>query len=136
MISVTMDIELACVIDGDEDLTFIRTDLLNSGEHLTTLEYSDITSYYKELLDISDKLSLFESEDQLKASIINAQLLKFLNEERDDSKFDLLLNIKMKARHQAGTCEGNCILCNPDLGDDPFPDFTFDVKFFDPEGEA
>jgi len=136
MVSVSHSVELSCVIDGDEELVFIRTDLISKGEHITTLEYSDITTYYRELLDISSKITLFDSEDELKTSIASAQLLKFLNKDRDDSKLNLLLNIRMKAKHQASACNGNCILCEPDLGDDPFPDFTFDVKFFDPKGEA
>ena len=46
-----------------------------------------------------------------------------------------MINLRMKMRHQKGICNDSCILCNPDIGDDPFPDFIFDIRNADTEGE-
>lgn len=136
MTSAFFEINILCTIDGDSELKFIRMDLCNGDRHITTLEYSDITSEYAEMLDVNSQANIFSSTQELETSLVNAQILKFLGEQRNDPKLDLLLNIRMKMNHQQGRCSNGCIMCNPDLGDDPFPDFTFDTKFCEPKGEA
>jgi len=44
--------------------------------------------------------------------------------------------MRAKMIHQQGLCGHSCIFCNPDLGEDPFPDFTFDVRNLDPLDEV
>jgi len=134
---VIKDLKAVCSVGGDEKTVFIKLDLYNNLEFITTLEFAEITEEFNELVDINLEMTVYLETDELKKDLANAYLSKFLNESRStDYKLDLLLNLRMKMKHQEGTCKDNCILCSPDLGDDPFPDFMFEARHADHEGEA
>jgi len=100
------------------------------------MEFAEVTTEINELFEINKDISLYENEDDLKNDLAEGYLRKFLKEPTDNLKINLLLNIRGKIRHQQQRCANDCIFCNPDLGNDPFPDFTCNLKVLDPEGSA
>lgn len=136
MVSISEQLQILCTVDGDDDLVFIKVDLLKNNEHLTTIEFADITSEFKDLLQVNKGIDIYKNNLDLKSDIATAHLFRYLKKDRDTPQLDLLLNLRMKFKHQEGLCKNSCILCNPELGEDPFPDFIFEAKHCDPEGEA
>ena len=107
-----------------------------SGTLINTLEYADITDKYLDFIDINDHYDVYEDTDDLDKDIEEGYLSRFIGIPKSISRLDLISNLRMKMRHQTGNCGNGCILCNPDIGDDPFPDFIFDVKNLEPESDA
>lgn len=130
------EVTLSCEVDGKEDMFFIRLDLIQMDEHIATLEFADITKDVQDLLEANKFFSLYENHEDIKKDLADAHLCRFLNEERGSSNLDILFNLVAKMRHSQGVCKDSCIYCNPDLGDDPIPDFTFEAKHYDAKSET
>ena len=131
------NVQIRCnIYREDDELVVMKIVLTDKRRYITTLEFADITNDYLEFVEVNNHIELYDSEDELQKELAEAYLNKFLNRSQENTKMDLLVNLRMKMLHQASQCRNNCILCNPDLGDDPFPDFTFDLKNYSPEGEA
>lgn len=139
MVEVKKDVYLSCTIDGDNDIWFMRLDLMHNDIVLSTLEFADITNEILDLVIINDEIKLYNDVREMVNDIAIGHLNRFAKEiisDNEDEKISLLFNIRAKANHQQKICGNDCIFCNPDLGDDPFPDFTFDAKFMTPKGDA
>lgn len=129
-------IVLSCEVDGKEDMFFVRLDLVNATNDIVcNIEFADITNDVKDLLEANQHFLLYEGVEEIKSDLANAHLSKFLNEDRESQKLDVLFNLVNKMRHSQGVCKDGCIHCNPDLGEDPLPDFTFGVKKYDVENK-
>ncbi len=132
-----LDIEEEEDDDDDTNQVSLWINLYNDRNKLiTTLEYSDITQDYNDFLEINEHYDLYDNIEELGDDIASGYLSRFVNMPRDIPRLDLIINLRMKMQHQTGKCGNSCILCNPDIGDDPFPDFTFDIRNIEPEGEA
>lgn len=115
----------------------MRIDLKNGDKFLSTLEFADITNEMKDLLEINKEIGVYATEDELRLDLAIGYLDKALqNDTNKDLKIGFLFNLRQKMLHHKGECQDDCIYCNPDLGDDPFPNFTFQAKFLDPSGSA
>jgi len=136
MAIVNKEITLSCEVDGEEDMFFIRLDLVQMDEHVATLEFADISKDFQDLVEANTFFSLYESPDSIKKDLADAHISRFLNEERGSENLDILYNLVNKMRHSQGRCKDSCIYCNPDLGDDPLPDFTFEAKNYDAKSET
>lgn len=136
MTIVNRDMVISCEVDGKENIYFVRLDLIKEGEQISTLEFADITQDFQDLMEANTYFSLYDSPEGLKEDLAKAHLSKFLHEERVSDNLDVLLNLVTKMRHSQGQCKDSCIYCNPDLGDDPLPDFTFEAKRYDAKGET
>ena len=137
MVNYKENVNIKCSIGGDEELIFIKielTDVLDN--YITTLEYVDITIDFDELVGINDQALIYDDERQIKEDLAKGKLQRYLGQAEANKKLDLLLGLRIKFNHQNGTCKDNCIYCKPELGGDPFPDFTFLVKNSTPEGTA
>ena len=131
------NINIKCSVGGDEELTFVKIELTdNLDNYITTLEYADITNDFDELVEINDQAMIYDDEKQLKEDLAKGKLDRYLGKAQANERLDLLLGLRLKFKHQSGSCGNDCIYCNPDLGNDPFPDFTFVVKNATPEGNA
>lgn len=134
---IRKDIEANCFIEYDEDadayLLFIN--LLFNHKSMT-IEYSNITDEMLDFLEINENYNIYNTEEELFEDIESAHFNRFLGEPRDSDRVNLLVNLRMKMRHSNGICGEDCILCNPNIGEDPFPDFTFNIRNIDTEGEA
>ena len=120
-----------CFVEHDEDgetSVLITLNKEPNNSLVYTLEYSNITKDYNSFLDINEYYEIYEDLNDLDCDIEKGYLSRFIGAPKDVPRLDLIINLKIKMEHQAGVCEDSCILCNPDLGDDPFPDFTFDIR--------
>lgn len=127
--------KLNCYIEFEEDKTFICINLTN--DTLTvTLQYADITTEFNDFIEVNNHFELYDDQDQLTSDLEDGHLQRFLGQSKDNDRLDLMSNLRMKMLHKSGTCDDNCILCNPDIGEDPFPDFMFNIRNIDPKGEA
>lgn len=130
-------INLKCTVDGDDDITFIKVELVDLlGSYITTLEYADITNEFEELCEINDQALIYDDDEQIKKDLARGKLDRVLGNSKAKERLDLLTGLKAKFEHQSGACKDGCIYCNPELGQDPFPDFTFIAKNALPEGTA
>lgn len=136
MALATENVNIVCEIGGDENTTYLNIKLMNGIEQISLLEFADITDELKSLIEINSNLKLYESVDELKNDLAQGYLATFLNKKSDNTKIVILNNIKMRINHQNGLCEYKCIYCNPDLGEETFPDFTAKIKNLDIKGEA
>lgn len=128
MAIIDEDVTLSCQVDGTDGMHFIRIDILNSGHHITSIEFADITDFFDELSEANEFTSIYENIEDLKTSIATAHLNKFLNKDYEDSKMEMILDMVAKMKHNHGKCSDGCTLCNPDVSGDVLPDFTFEVK--------
>lgn len=129
--------KLRCLVDGNEKLVYFKIDLLdNLNQIITTLEYSEITKYFNELLLINEENKIYTDLEELKADFSQAKLNRFLNKGKGNQKLENLFELVAKIKHQSGDCKDDCGFCNPDLGTDFLPDFNFEMKNSDPEGNA
>lgn len=134
---IQSDIKINCLINEEEDDSIIMfINLLTNKGIIVTLEFADITSDLTDLIEINDHYELYEDNDTLIKDLEEGHLNRFLREPQDNERLDLLVNLRMKMRHQEDICNDQCILCNPDIGDDPFPDFIFNIRNADTEGEG
>lgn len=137
---LSRDARISCYLDSDDDTGRVTLVVSLSSEPegtpITTLEYADITEEFDDFVEVNNHYDLYKDTEKLKRDIEYAHLTRFMGSPRDIPKLDLITNLRMKMRHQAGNCKDSCILCNPDIGDDPFPDFMFKIKNLEPEGEA
>jgi len=129
--------KLRCVIDGDEEFAYYKIDLLDECDVIiTTLEYSDITDDYNDFIIVNKEANIYTDLEELKTDVAQGRLNRFSGKGQGDQRVELLMTLLAKLRHQTGQCKDICIYCNPDLGSDPFPDFTFDLKNSTPEGNS
>ena len=129
--------KLACCVDGDEELIYYRIDLLDEFDAIiSTMEYADITQDYKEILKVNEEAQLYFDMNQLKRDLAQAKLNRYMGKGQGKQEVEILITLTAKLKHQNGECKETCIYCNPDLGADPFPDFTFAVKNSTPEGNS
>jgi len=101
-----------------------------------TLQFSDITEEINDFVKIDSHYLLYENVNELLGDIELAHLQRFMGQPEDNPKLDLIINLRMKMKHSNGDCGIGCILCNPDIGDDPFPDFTFEINNAESEDEV
>lgn len=128
---------LACHVNGDEDLVYYRIDLLSEfGEAITTLEYADITDDFNDLLSANKEMNIYSDIEDLKKDLAQAKLNRYVGKGQGNQRIELMVGLVAKLKHQTGICKDTCIYCNPDLGSDPFPDFTFDIKNLPTEGTS
>ena len=128
--------KLSCFIEQDEDdNSFIFIRLLDEKMFNMTLQFADITDELTDFIQINDHFELYNDISELISDLEDGNLQKFIGRPWINDRLNLLVNLRMKMKHQQSICDGSCILCNPDIGDDPFPDFTFNIKNFEPEGE-
>jgi hypothetical protein len=129
--------KLRCLIGGDEKLIYIKIDLLDGlNQIITTLEYSEITKYFNELLIVNEENKAYDNLEELKTDLSQARLYRFLNKGKGNQKLENMVELVAKIKHQNGDCKDDCVFCNPDLGTDHFPDFNFSIKNNEPEGNA
>ena len=129
------DAKLNCFIDrDDDDRSFIYINITDDIFNMT-LQYADITDKFNEFLEINERFELYSDIDDLILDLEEGFLQRFISQPKDNDRLDLMINLRMKMNHQNGSCKDSCILCNPDIGDDPFPDFTFDIRNAETEGE-
>jgi hypothetical protein len=133
---IQVNTTLSCFIDTEEETTFIYINLINENMFSMTLEYADITDSFNDYARVNDHFSIYDDIKEFKSDLEKGYLERFMGQPRDNARLDLMINLKMKMNHQDGRCEDSCILCNPDMGEDLFPDFTFDIRNADPKGEA
>ena len=136
MVVADKDIKIVWEIGGDDSTAFIKIKLMDGEEQITLLEFADITYDLNCFQDINDTLGLYDSIEELKKDIVDSYLQKFLKKEYKNNKLSIITNVRMRLNHQNGLCEGKCIYCNPELGDDTSFDFTFDLKNLDIKGRA
>lgn len=136
MIQVHENVEAVCTIDGDNELYYIRLDIVHCGTRIMSLKFAEITNEVNELLLLNEDVGLFATADELKTDLAKNNLKKFLGENTVNSKITLLFAIRAKIKHQEQKCAIDCIYCNPDLGEDPFPDFTINAELLEPKGHA
>lgn len=131
------DVKISCFIeyDSENDEYCIYTNLTDDQLSMT-LEFADITSSIYDLFYINESYNIYIDEEELLDDIEEGYFNRFLGRPYDNERLDLLLNLQMKMKHRAGICDDSCILCNPDLGTDPFPDFTFNLRVRETEGEG
>ena len=132
---IQIDTKLNCFIELEEDRAFIYLNIID-GLFSVTLQYADITDEFNDFIEVNDHFELYDNKDQLISDLEEGHLQRFLGQPKDNDKLDLISNLRMKMKHKNGTCDDSCILCNPDIGDDPFPDFVFNIRNIEPEGEA
>jgi len=132
---IQVDTKLNCFIEFEGGGAFLYVNLL-SDIYSMVLEYADITEEFKDFVEINNHFNLYNGELEIANDLEEGHLRRFLGQPIDNDKLDLMSNLRMKMRHNNGTCNDSCILCNPDIGDDPFPDFTFNIRNIEPEGEA
>lgn len=130
------NVKLNCFVEQEDDSVFIFINLVDDTMFNMTLQFADITKEFRDFEKINEHYLLYEYVDDLITDLENAHLQRFMGQPRDNDKLDLIVNLRMKMKHQSGNCDNACILCNPDIGDDPFPDFTFNIRNMEPEGEA
>lgn len=132
---IQIDTKLSCFIEFEGGGAFLYVNLLNNLYSLI-LEYADITEEFNDFIEINSHFNLYKSEIDIAEDLEDGHLKRFLGQPLDNDRLDLMSNLRMKMRHSNGTCGDSCIFCNPDIGDDPFPDFTFNIRNIEPEGEA
>ena len=130
----TTNVKLNCFIDREDDKSSIFINITDDIFNMT-LQYADITEKFNEFLEINERFELYDDIDDLVSDLENGLLQRFTSQPESNDRLDLIINLRMKMRHQNGSCGDSCILCNPDIGDDPFPDFTFDIRNAETEGE-
>lgn len=136
MVQSKKAVSLVSAIDGDDDLWFIRLDLFYDDNIISTLEFAEITDEVNDLIAVNKELSLYDNNEDLLKDMAEGHINKYLGIEYNNEKLNLLFNIKAKVKHQQKQCSDGCIFCNPELGIDPFPNFTFNIQLKDPEGSA
>ena len=134
------DTDLRCFLEHDIDEEYVSLWISlykkQDGSLINTLEYADITDKYSDFIDINDHYDIYQDTDELDRDIEEGYLARFIDMPRDNPRLDLIFNLRMKMQHQTGSCDNSCILCNPDIGEDPFPDFTFDARNLEPESDV
>lgn len=136
MVVASQDIKVVCEIGGDDETVFISIKLMDGLEQVSILEFADITNQIDALIDINQSLKLYDNIKELKVDIAAGYLAAFLNKKNENPRLTMLNNVKMRIDHQSGLCESKCIYCNPDLGEDSFPDFTAEIKNAETKGQA
>lgn len=132
---IQIDAKLSCFIEEEDDLFLLFVNLSENMSSLT-LEYSDITEELHDFFEVNEIFDIYEDENEIIKDLEIGHMDRFLGKPRDNPKLDLMVNLRMKMNHRNGTCGDYCIFCNPDIGEDPFPDFTFNIRNMEPEGEA
>lgn len=130
------NVELSCEVDGREDMYFIRVDVMWAQDHIYTLEFADISGEFKDLLEANSNFPIYDNEEDIKKNIAEVHLARILNRDSEDKKLNMLYGLVSKMKHSQAMCKDDCIYCNPDLGTDPVPDFTFEVKNYEHKGET
>lgn len=130
------DAKLSCYIDIEDDTALIYVTLINSKLQSQILQFADITDILHDFLDIEEHYSLYYDESELMEDIEEAHLQRFMGLPIMNDRLDILSNLRMKMNHHHKLCGDSCILCNPELGTDAFPDFTFDVDMSDPDDDV
>ena len=129
--------KLICCVSGDEELIYYKIDLVGDLNNIiTTLEYADITQDFNDLLIINKETNLYSDVEELKKELAEAKLNRYIGKGQGNQRVELLVGLSAKLKHQNGICKDTCIFCNPDLGNDPFPDFIFTIKNSSPEGTS
>lgn len=131
-----IETKLSCYITQEDDRAYLYVTLIDQKMFTMTLQFSDITNEIADFLEINSHYSLYKTADSLVADVEQAHLNRFMGQPKDNPKLDLIVNLRMKMRHRNGNCGVSCILCNPDIGEDPFPDFTFEINNLEPEDEV
>lgn len=117
------------VVAGENELVFYKVELTdNLDQIITTLEYSDITTFICALKMLNDELKVYNNHEELLQDFAQAKLNRFCDLGAGTDKIEELLAQFAKLRHQNQACEDTCIHCNPDFGTDPFPDFTYKLR--------
>ena len=130
------NVQLNCFIERESNNVLIFVNLLDDKLFNMTLQFSDITEEFNDFIQINEHFMLYNDIDDLTTDLEEGHLQRFMGQPKDNERLDLMVNLRMKMKHQKGMCGNSCILCNPDIGDDPFPDFAFDIRNLEPEGEA
>ena len=133
---VQNDVRLNCFINREEDGVFLFVSLVDNKMFNMTLQFSDITNEFSDFIEINEHFELYNDIDELVLDLEKGHMQRFMGQPEDNDRLDLMVNLRMKMKHQKGICGNSCILCNPDIGDDPFPDFTFNIRNLEPKGEA
>jgi len=129
------DIKLSCFIEFEDKDAFMYININKEDAFSMTLEYANITEKLNDLLNINEQFKIYDSTEDIIIDLENGFMDRFLGQSKMNNKLDLLINLRMKVNHSNGTCDNDCILCNPDFGDDPFPDFIFDLRTSDIEND-
>jgi hypothetical protein len=133
---IQVDAKLSCFIELEEDdRAYIYVNITDNVFSIT-LEYAEITSEFNDFIEVNKHFELYNDQNELINDLEKGHLQRVLGQPRNNDRLDLMTNLRMKMRHKNGTCGDSCILCNPDMGDDPFPDFMFNIRNIDTEGEA
>jgi len=137
MPTVFQPVKLRCVVDGDDELVFAKIELVDELDSIiSTMEYADITKHFNDLLKINEEANLYIEDEELKKDLAAGKLARYLGNSEQNQKLDILTTLLARYNHQSGNCKDDCIYCNPDLGTDSFPDFTFKLKNSTSEGTS
>ena len=133
-----IDAKLSCYINPslEDDRILLYVSLIDEKASSIILQFADITKEIEDFMYINEQYEIYPSLEELIEDVEKAHLQRFVNRPQSNQRLDLIMNIRMKIRHNEGVCGNDCILCNPDIGDDPFPDFTFDIVNLDSEDEV
>jgi phosphopantothenate synthetase len=132
---IQVDTKLSCFIELEGEEAYIYVNITDNVS-IITLEYANITDELNDFIEINKYYELYKDENELIGDLEKGHIQRVLGQPKDDDRLDLISNLRMKMRHKNGTCDDSCILCNPDIGDDPFPDFMFNIRNIDTEGKA
>ena len=129
MTLVSENIKLVCVVYGDEELTYYKLELRDElNNAITTLEYADITKQFNDLLELNKEANLYINEAELKKELAQGKLNKYVGKTAYTQRLLVLVDLLVKIKHQSGQCENNCHICNPNIENDAYLDFTFGIK--------
>jgi hypothetical protein len=133
---IQVNAKLSCFIEIEEDDRAYIYVNITDGIFSITLEYANITDELNDFIEVNKHFNLYKDKGELISDLEKGHLQRVLGQPTDNKKLDLMSNLRMKMRHNNGTCDDSCILCNPNIGDDPFPDFIFNIRNIEPEGEV
>lgn len=132
-----VDVKLNCYTTTEEDgSTYLYVTIIDNKMFTLTLQFAEITKEFKDFKLINEQYELYDNNNDLLTDLEQGHLQRFMGQPQSNPKLDLMTNLRMKLRHRNRNCGSGCILCNPDIGDDPFPDFTFDINNAEPEDEV
>ena len=130
------DVKLSSFVEKEDEQILIFINLTGEKDFSMIIEFADITDEFWDLSEINDHYEIYDNMDDLTLDLEVGHLERFMGLPKDNPKLDLLINLRMKMKHERSICGDQCILCNPDIGDDPFPDFVFNIRNAEPEGES
>lgn len=127
-----LDVKLKC------EISITKSESVHLSLYLDSvlLQFCDITNVYKELVETNTEYEIYDNDAEMLGGLETGYLHRYLERDFEDERLDALVSLRVDMLHRSKKCGGDCILCNPNLGPDPFPDFLFYLNAINPEGEA